>query len=519
MSRYGGMSKGLPVLLALLPLGLWHGEAAARRERSSAAAAAAAVQLQRAAAQGRLREGLTALAARDLVTAGQKLSEAYLEAPSLDVLYALGQLALAEGKTLQAQDLMRRFLADPLLEATPDSAEYREAERVLTLPQPPSARLDIQGARGTVIKLDGRPIGVLPLAGPILAAPGEHKVEILAGEQTLNEKVLLRAGRFSELRYNLSTRACIINVLPGALILLEAAGLAAAEQRRLREALENAAQKERYSPLSASADDKHGCQAQNDCLLNQARKLAAEYIVTARAETKEADWRLTLELFDVEVGASAAVRQSSCAGCSAEQVAAKLSALFAPLLKQAVDRPRGRARLVSDPSGAEVTIDGQPVGVTPYEGPLFIGPHKLRYTRKRFHSESAELVVKDSQTAESHVVLRDLPDPPPPPPCPAAPRCPLCPPPRPMAPRLPLWRLLSGVLAISAGVAAVGFGTPAIALDGFCADAPVVPGRQCLNQFETRPLGATLTSVGAALAITGTVLLVFPTPKSPRSQP
>lgn len=516
MSPHGGMSKERIVLLALLLLGLGRGEAAARRERPSAAAAAA--QLQRAAAQGRLREGLTALAARDLAAAGQKLSEAYLEAPSLEVLYALAQLALAEGKTLQAQDLMRRFLADPLLESTPDSAEYREAERVLALPPPPGARLDIQGTRGTIIKLDGRPVGVLPLAGPIVAAPGEHRVEILAGDRTLNEKVLLRADRFSELRYNLSTRACIINVLPGALILVEAAGLAAAEQRRLREALESAVQKERYSPLGALAEDQRSCQAQDSCLLKEARKLATEYIVTARAESQGKDWKLTLELFDVEVGASAAAKQSSCAGCSGEQVAEKLAALFSPLLKQAVERPRGRAHLVSDPSGAEVTIDGQPAGVTPYEGPLFAGPHKLRYTRKRFHSENAEVLVKENQTAESHVILRDLPDPPPPLPCPAAPRCPACPKPGPVAPRLPLWRLLAGIAGISAGVAMVGFGTPAIALDGFCADASPVPGRQCLNQFATQPLGAALTGVGAALTITGTVLLLFPPQKSSRSQ-
>ena len=50
-------------------------------------------------------------------------------------------------------DLMRRYLADPLLEAGPDSPEYREAERVVALPQPPSSRLDIQGARGTYLKI------------------------------------------------------------------------------------------------------------------------------------------------------------------------------------------------------------------------------------------------------------------------------------------------------------------------------------------------------------------------------
>ncbi|HRI51942.1 MAG TPA: hypothetical protein PLW65_17320, partial [Pseudomonadota bacterium] len=275
-----GVNKALAAVLTLGEL--LAAPAAARRERAPVAGKLAAAK--RAEIKGRLKEGLSALAARDLTTAAQKIADAYLEAPSPDGLYALAQLALAEGKTLQAQDLMKRYLADPLLEAAPDSAEYQEAERVVALPLPPSALLEIQGTRGTIIKLDGRPVGVLPLAGPVRATPGEHSIDILAGDGELHETVRLSSGRYSELRYNLAPRAFIINVLPGALLLIQAAGLAAPELLLLRAALEGAAQKERYSPLSLPADRAGACQTGESCALASARQLQAEYIVTARAE-------------------------------------------------------------------------------------------------------------------------------------------------------------------------------------------------------------------------------------------
>lgn len=493
-------------------LGLCGGVAEGRRDRLSTAAVKAA---QKAAAQGRLQEGLAALAARDLVAAAQKLSAAYLEVPSLDGLYALGQLALAEGKTVQAQDLMQRFLADPLLEAAADSLEYKEALRVLALPQLPSSKLDIQGERGTLIKIDGRPVGILPLAGPILSPPGEHTVEILAGDRQLVEKVSLSVSRFSELRYNLSTGAVIINLLPGALIAIDGPGLSKEERKRVGDAMDAAAQKERYSPLVLPAEPPPPCQAPENCLQKRARKLQAEYVVTAHADKQGAAWTFGLELFDVEIGFTAASASSSCAACTPEQGAAKLAALFAPLLKQAAERPRGKVHVVTDPSGAALLIDGQLAGVTPYEGPAFVGLHKLSVNRHRFHGEQTLLTVKENQTAEARLTLRDLPDPPPPPPCPPPIRCPACPPPPPptLMLRLPTWRLVSGIVGITAGAVTIGFGTPAIALDGRCADDPMLPGALCLTQFQTLSAGAAITGVGGALTVAGTVLLTY----SPRS--
>lgn len=472
--------------------------ASARRNRPEVTDAA------KSTAQLLLQEGLKALASHDLDTAEKKLSEFYLASPGPEGLYALAQLALAEGKTLQAQDLCRRFLADPLLEPAPDSAEHREAERIVSLPAVPSALLELQGTRGTAIKLDGRPVGVLPLAMPIIATVGEHQIEILAAEKSIRETLRLERGRVYELRYNLSTRALIINILPAALILLPQDELSEAELKQFHAVLASALHKERYSSLSvpSASDDKKECTEKESCPLVQARQLQAEYLVTIHIDSRKPDWRMRIRFTDVEIGATAAESEVVCSGCSPEVATQKLTTFVAPLLKLAAERPRGKVQLVSDPSGASVWIDNLRIGVTPYKGVLFGGRQKLRLVRSRFAPEDAELEVQEGQTTELLVKLRDLPDSTPPP-------CPICKQQR--AKQISAARLTAGLISLSAGVLMIGVGTPAMALHGLCADESLNPGAICLTRFETLPLGASLVSLGAAASLSGVLLLTLPT--------
>lgn len=467
-------------------------------------------------AQSTLQAGLDALAARDLASAEQKICAAYLEAPSPDGLYALAQLALAEGKQLQAQDLMRRFLADPLLEATPDSPQYREAERILALPMLPSALLDIQGSRGTIIKLDARPVGVLPLPEPIRTTVGEHHIEILAGERAIRDTIQLRNGRIYELRYNLSTRALIRNVLPGVVVQFAPLELSPADTQRMRETVDGALQKERYSALRAPSDAKSACTEEERCAVHQARQLQAEYVLLAHARQQGTDWRLSMSLTDVAIGVTAAKAETNCAGCAVDVAAARLAALTAPLLKQASTRPQGRVHLLSDPSGATVTLDGQPIGITPYQGPMFVGRQKLIFVRSRFAPETVEITVLENQITEHQVKLTDLVDEPPPasPVYPTPAVCP-APPAVPQAPsaRLSPIRLAMGLVSLSAGALMIGLGAPAIAIDGFCADAELSPGSLCMTRFHSLPTGAALVGIGSAATIGAAILLTLPAPR------
>lgn len=69
----------------------------------------------------------------------------------------------------------------------------------------------------------------------------------------------------------------------------------------------------------------------------------------------------------------------------------------------------------------------------------------------------------------------------------------------------PLWRVTAGALGLLGGAALIGVGAWGLSLDGQCADGP-----GCAQQYDTLPAGGAVTGLGAALLVTGLVLLALP---------
>jgi hypothetical protein len=180
----GGIAKlGGCILLSVL---LAAGSAAARGKSEDARPRRhSATQL---AAQ-RLQAGIAALSGRDFAGAYRALAEAFRLEPSPEILYHLGTLALAEDRMLDAQDLMRRYLTDSEATSDPGSPMQKEAHRVVALPRPPSGKLQVLGQRGTILSIDGRVLGSLPLARPLLVSPSEHRVALELSGQRQEEQV------------------------------------------------------------------------------------------------------------------------------------------------------------------------------------------------------------------------------------------------------------------------------------------------------------------------------------------
>lgn len=74
----------------------------------------------------------------------------------------------------------------------------------------------------------------------------------------------------------------------------------------------------------------------------------------------------------------------------------------------------------------------------------------------------------------------------------------------------PRWRLLTGGVAIGAGIVLTGFGGSALAVHGNCIDMPTVPGQTCNEVFATKPVGGALLGAGAAVVLGGIVLMAWP---------
>jgi len=128
--------------------------------------------------------GVAAFADKRFGEAADEFETAYRIEPVFQVLYNIGQVDVALGRSVEAVDTFEEYLK----QGGAAIADQRRRE-VRT-------EIDKQSARiGTVtvtshpsaveVRVDGRPIGKTPLGGPIRVNPGRHTVEaMLAGHVT-----------------------------------------------------------------------------------------------------------------------------------------------------------------------------------------------------------------------------------------------------------------------------------------------------------------------------------------------
>ena len=113
----------------------------------------------------------------------------------------------------------------------------------------------------------------------------------------------------------------------------------------------------------------------------------------------------------------------------------------------------------------------------------------------------------ESERSKTDVFIREAEEaakknrepPPPPPPPPADPSA-----------RRPRWRLVTGGVAIGAGLLLTSFGASALAAQGKCVDIPSAPAQPCNQIYATTPIGGALLGTGAAAIVGGVVLLAWP---------
>lgn len=506
------------------------------------------------AAQEALQRGRKALQAGDLATAGSALSAAYRAQPSPLALYQLGRLAQAEGRTLDAYDLMRRFLADPELDigstapasvtppaasatppasaptsttaatnataatsATPAAPEselqtaVREAERVVGSPAPPAGSLSIRGERGTLIFVDGRVVGSLPLPLPLLVSPAEHKIALSRGTGRIEDQVQILAGRAGELRTDVTSGALVLSLLPGVLLIEDWRDVAEVLRPRLLQAAEKGLLSHRLSPLTrefalslARTPQLAGCLAENSCQIELARKVEAEAVLTIRVRQQASAQLLRVGLLDLEVGEEAGADEQSCNNCTPEQLATALVDLVSRVYENSQGRTRGTLQVVAKPDDAEILIDGRAVGRTPYKHVLFSGKHQITVRRETYQPEVRDVTLRAGEQRQVEVQLSQVE--PSPPPLSLV---------RPMVLRRtprPIWRIVLGSGLIAGGLLTFGFGVAAAAVNGSCTGTSLNPGGECREVYATAGLAGGLIPAGLLLSAGGAALIAIPGP-------
>ena len=512
------------------------------------------------AAEPLLAQGQAALAAGDYQAAQTALTAAYRKSPGPEILFALGKVAAAQGRGVAARDLLRRYLQESSGDS--ESPNQKEAQQLSEKAIEASGEVEVLGARGALVFVDELLVGGLPLPLPLLLPLGSHRVAVVLGEQRVEEQIKTLSGQTAQMRFNQRTAVVVVS-LPPAIVLLPEGSADAAAHKRVAQALQQAAAKEKQAvvtreqavaqaPKLAGCLDTLSCQlellsqneapyalrvhlrdrcaaspaavngargegraeppANNPCPVNTAGvrdvRGGAKGEPPGATEKAAGSWLLELQLIDSSAGAVAATATPSCGECTIEQAAAAAAAALGPLLQQAAGRGRGSVELNSQPSAAEVYLAGERVGVTPYRGSRFVGSYPLVLRKEGYSPYQTSLAVAAGQTASVNAVLLAAaagePEP-----APAelekTPSPPLPP------PRRPLWRLVTGVLLIGGGATVAGFGIGALAINGEC-DLEGAPGN-CVARYNTLVPGALLVGGGALLIAGGIALAAVPAPQ------
>lgn len=485
--------------------------------------ASARPESQARSAQAQIEAGIAALRAGDLAAAESALVAGYRSDPRPEALFYLGQVALAQGRKVQAQDFMRRYLTDPDRDEQPEPRPDQgsdprpdprtdlraQAQRIVEGPPDvsESGEVSVIGPRGAVVLQGEHFLAVLPLLTPLLLAPGTNELTVQQGTKKLNGRIDVQAGRSFEVRFNLDSRAVLVS-LPPTLILIEEAGQGAdAVPRELRSAIEQEIRRVHYAPISQKAALQRApaagtCLQEPSCISTLLTRNEAEGLLRIRMQAPRPgpspQWLIELSLVDATTLDIAASERIQCGGCAPGELGARASAAVGPLLERGRTRARGTLRITSIPADAEVWSGPQRVGSTPYQRPVFAGDYSFELRRAGYLSERFSVSVPAGATTSREVSLR---------PAISAPIVRSDPPPLPPPQRQPRRTLLAvGVVMIGTGVVLGGFGISALAIAGRCSPDTPPTATYCRDFFDARPAGGVLLGIGAGLAAGGAAL-------------
>lgn len=449
--------------------------------------------------QALLGEAKAALASGDLDGAQKKAESAFKKQSSAEALFVLGQVAQAQGHIVEAQDLFRRYLADP--GTTIEPAKRVEAQRPAGQALPPLGDLYITGDKDSLVYVNDRLLGSLPLLLPLRVAAGDLSVALSSGGRTTRGKVEVPSGQAREMRFDTLTGAVLVSVPPTVVFAQEGA-VSIDGEIGLIAALEKGSQLVGYTPAISNRKLSVCGPLAPDCLIDVARKHDAGFTLAVRASSVAGGKDLQLSLWDAQVGELAAQESVRCVPCSEDGQLSVVAQQVAAVLRRGRNRPRGVLSVSSIPSEAQLSLSGRMVGKTPWKGTVFIGQQQLELSARGFERQQLLTTVTPGQTAVVSALL--------------SPELATEPLPlgeaRPLAKlgSRPLWRITTGAAVIGAGILMIGLGGSGLASDGACVPPLMPPAQVCRETIHSATLGGSLLGVGLGLSIGGVVLIAIP---------
>lgn len=358
-------------------------------------------------------QGLSALSERDFSRAYAALSESFRLAPSAEGLLHLGRLALAEQRTLEAQDLLRRYLLDPARK--PDEAMTDLVQNVMAGTMPPAGRVTLLADPGALVSVDERIVGVLPLSSPLLLSPGDHRLAIEYPSKRLSGPVTVSAGRQFEARFDRSTGTLLLSLLPAILTVSDLATTLPEAKAELTTVIEQSVRSVEQTVLPfeqalLSAPHLRDCVGKANCQQLLAQKADVEYILHAslRRIEKGDGYLLKLTVRHRDIADPAAVVESKCPRCSAADVVNLLGRTLPSLLAEALKRKSSTLSVTTQPVSAEVLSGKNRLGMTPLRRQLWADPVQLMVRAAGYRPVHTEVTLPASQTLTLDLVLEPL---------------------------------------------------------------------------------------------------------------
>ena len=149
----------------------------------------------------------------------------------------------------------------------------------------------------------------------------------------------------------------------------------------------------RQAQLEVAVSRDAGCDAP-ECRAEQSSLRQAAFVVTLTIEVEDRDYTTRVELFDAATDEMLASNAQTCSICGVQEVLDLVGDQGSTLAKKvrmvSITAP---ISIESEPSGAQVTIDGVVVGVTPYRARMDAGEHEVALSlsghtrvRRTFHA-------------------------------------------------------------------------------------------------------------------------------------
>jgi len=246
----------------------------------------------------------------------------------------------------------------------------------------------------------------------------------------------------------------------------------------------------RASVTSAEIDAARATEAaaciDDACIVAIARAQGVRWVVRPRVHVDDRNFDIGATLIDSRDGVVLGTVSTTCELCGTAEVAEELANQVATLAGKLARIEPEPARLVltTDPSGAEIVVDGRGVGRSPQTLSLAAGRHRIEVRKPGFVAvERSFAAVAGVDESLALVLVRS---------------------------RRPL--VGAGLGVLFGGLALTGSGAALWAIDGRayrrrCSGDDVDYAGRCRYAYDTATAGIVLTSVGIAAIVTGIALL------------